>query len=79
MVDEVVDQKEKIKRQDNRIKLKDKETIQEDIQEYATTKTYTYEVDDDTNADLQEIFREDFRDWTRDIFNNLKTKQLIAL
>ena len=42
-----------MKRWDNRIKFKDEKTTQEDIQEYITTKTYTYEVDDDnTNTDL---------------------------
>ena len=75
MVDKAADWKEKMKQQDNRIKVKDKETTQEDIQEYATTKTYTYKVDDDnTNTDLQEIFQEDFRGQMRDAFNNLKTK-----
>ena len=52
MADEAVDWKKKMKRWDNGIKLKDKEITQEDIREYATTKTYTYEVDDETDADL---------------------------
>ena len=56
MADKAADWKKKIKQQDNRIKLKDKEITQKDIQEYTTTKTYTYKVDDKTNADLQELF-----------------------
>ena len=52
MADEAVDWKKKMKQQDNRIKLKDKEIIQKDIQEYITTKTYTYKVDDETNTNL---------------------------
>ena len=52
MADKAADWKEKMKQQDNGIKLKDKETIQKDIQEYTTTKTYTYKVDDETNANL---------------------------
>ena len=74
MADEAADWKKKMKQQDNGIKLKDKEITQKNIQEYATTKTYTYKIDDKTDINLQELFQEDFRGWTKDTFNNLKTK-----
>ena len=52
MADKAADWKKKMKQWDNGIKLKDKEITQKNIQEYATTKTYTYKVDNETNANL---------------------------
>ena len=77
MVNKAADWKEKVKRWNHGIELM--KTTREEIEEYAITKTYTYEVDDDTDADLWEVFRDEFKGWMRDMFNNLNVKQLGAL
>lgn len=62
----------KIKIWNNGINLD--EAIAEDIQEYAATKLYTYKVDDCVDADLWDVFRDEFKDWTKDTFNIIPTK-----
>ena len=79
MTNEAADWKEKMKWWDNGINLLDKETTQDDIKEYGIIKIYIYRVDDATDAELWDIFRDEFKNWIKDTFNNLTVRQLGVL
>lgn len=68
---ETINWNAKVKKQDNRIDLDDSDTTQEDLQDYVTTKAYTYETENLVDTDLWDIFRDDFNGQTRNVFSKL--------